>query len=488
MEMGKRAGKTEADSSCTDEEVQARERQLNQAIKDDLIGIDDLAQGLDDDSIIDEDGQDFEDNQPDSQEDSSSGDFMDEELPDKDAFSTEKIDSNDFLDDDDETNTYTNDRHYSQDPSDAPIASLDLNELYVRRLPPEIAPRSLSNFNHEITPTPELVKFTCSFLAPPPSLSKVPNNFFLQCYKKYRSNHGITGKENLPKTALTAPNEPPLLIWRWVRVQKIYLALNPEQRLTMRKIYKGFVNFLRLHGELFELSEDLMHVIAHDPQGILAPIVPTQKDFRFQQRVVLPSDFDDDTRSTAALIGEKARQKYQAILGNSQIPTLRKQLILLDPHNPLLNRDVWCDEVAQLLPNDRAIKKNTMLTKLPPILKAALGRHAKAHLVPHTNEYFTIFIDEGVSMIQKTKLYKTKELQLPLLSSDDSVEALRAAVPVGGATLLALQYLHLSKPAVKGLKEHFGGIYTAVKAHPQYFNICSSPTGKLADSLVTIIE
>ncbi|CCW60606.1 unnamed protein product [Phytomonas sp. EM1] len=482
---------TGAAQPCRDEKVQAREKKLHQALRDDLLGIDDLAQGLDDDSQESEEFEDLSGDLLGFEDDSLPGDPLEEEeMQDKEAISSKPKRRHHLLNnetaDGDKNNS---DTHHFQGPQDVPIASLNLNELYVRRLPPEIAPRSLSNFNNTTTPTPELVELVASFLAPPPSLAGERDNFFLRCQQKYRQGSttiGVKGKEG--SAALQVPSNPPPRLWRWVRIQGIYLALSPAQRQAIRSTYSGLVRFLRLHGELFEVSEDMLHVIAHDPQGVLAPIVPTQKHFRFQQRVVLPKSFDENTNATAALIGEEERQKYKAILGDSQIPATRRQLILLDPHNPLLHRDVLYDEISQLLPYNCAIKKSTMMQRLPPILKASLGKGAISHLISHPNDYFTVFEEDGVTMMQRKNLQPPTGSPSPGLSAEDSVEALRAAVPLCGATVFALTRLHLSKPAVEGLKRHFGSVYTAVKAYPQYFKISENPTGKRSEALVMIVE
>lgn len=85
------------------------------------------------------------------------------------------------------------------------------------------------------------------------------------------------------------------------------------------------------------MSNDFSYVIAHDPKGRISPFRPTQKLFTIAERVLLPDNFDNDRTVNAVMVNENARKKFQSVLGNSQIPTSRKQIILLDPDNALIN-------------------------------------------------------------------------------------------------------------------------------------------------------
>ncbi|AAZ10849.1 hypothetical protein, conserved [Trypanosoma brucei brucei TREU927] len=321
--------------------------------------------------------------------------------------------------------------------------------IYVRRLPKHIAPRSLSDYNVATTPEPELLQYLVAFLNPPPSL------------------HGNLMMKKVPPPLKFAEGKPPMP-WRWVPVQRIYASLSKEQKRLLRP-YKGLVHFMRLHGEVFELSDDLLHVIAHDPQGKIPPFVPTQTVFNSEDRVLLPPTLDDDENSKASLIGDTERNKFRSILGASQIPTDRRQLLLLDPQNPLLDHEVLCEEVSFFMP-DHPVSLHQLVARLPPILKAALSHRHRNNF--KSSKHLTVWSDGTRMMLQKSKL-GVPEAALQAeegLSVEDAVECIREVVPDEGIMVGHLQRM-LPSAAKRTLKEQFGGLHTALLGYPQYFYI-----------------
>lgn len=345
-------------------------------------------------------------------------------------------------------------------PSSEGEASLPtrLDILYVRRLPPNIAPRSLSNFDEQSTPLPRITQLAASFLGTPPSLRRTLNNFFARC----RILHG----------RITSDVERE--IWRWVPIQTIYGALTKEERQLLRP-FKGLTNFLRLHGSLFEVSSDLMHVISHDPAGTVSPFLPHQTIFSYEERVILPKtplSGGSSSEEVASLVGEHERDLFQRILGNSQIPTTRQQIALLDPENPLLNNDVLYEEVARLLP-DHPVAKRQVLARLPPILRAAVP--ARGMFNNNCSRHIAVFVEKGQTMIQRKALFDEQahvlQSSAPLMSKEEAVEQMRQSIPQGGVTLRALRKVYLPSDVTHALIQHYGSLMTAIEAFPQYFII-----------------
>ncbi|KAH9577297.1 hypothetical protein LSM04_002083 [Trypanosoma melophagium] len=341
--------------------------------------------------------------------------------------------------------------------------------LYLRRLPKRIAARSLSDYNSLTSPEPELLRYISSFLNPPPSLW---DNSSL----KQRGGEGGD---------VLFSRKPSTGQWRWVPVQRIYASLNKEQKRLLRP-YKGLVHFMRLHGEVFELSADFLHVIAHDPQGRIPPFVPTQTTFFSEDRVLLPSTLDDDKNSKASLIGDAERKKFEGILGASQIPTDRRQLILLDPLNPLLNHEILCEEVSFFMP-DHPVSIHQLMSRLPPILRAALSVRHKNNF--KTSKHLTVWIDNNRMMLQRSQLAlpesaKNDEEELPV---EDAIECIREVVPDEGVMISHLNRM-LPGIAKKTLKQHFGNVYNALLGYPQYFYIEKAEEGNRYNSVLYLVE
>eukprot|EP00796_Vickermania_ingenoplastis_P007254 gene7254-5101_t len=330
-------------------------------------------------------------------------------------------------------------------------ARLDI--LLVRRLPPFLAPRSLSNFNATHTPLPEITLLAASFLGPPPSLRKTLANFF----SKARMRHG--------RHTASLEGE----VWRWVPIRLLYDALSKEQKRELRP-YRGLTNYLRLHGELFEVSTDLMHVIAHDPNGVVSPFLPQQKTFAFEERVVLPERAE--AGGGATMVGERERKLFADILGESQIPTTRKQIALLDPENPILQHEIFYEEIARLLP-PHPVRKREVLQRLPPILRAAVP--VRGLFLNNCSKHIAVFFEAGETMVQRkdladpARIAGSKPGDPPAMSADAAIEEVRQNMPEGGATVKALRKMYIPSAAVGALIQHFGSIIRGLEAFPHYF-------------------
>lgn len=373
-----------------------------------------------------------------------------------------------------------------------------LDVLLVRRLPPHVAPRSLSNFNATITPLPEVTSLAASFLAPPPSLRHQLLNYFTASRQHHRRLHNAVA---------VVASSPTSDIWRWIPIQVIYKALSKLQKRQLRP-FRGLTNYLRLHGELFEVSLDLMHVIAHDPQGAVSPFLPHQKTFSFEERVVLPLDTAEEDAATedsrgegagftatggggACMIGEKERQRFNDLLGDSQIPTTRKQIALLDPENPVLNNDILYEEIARLLPR-HPVRKREVLAKLPPILRAAVP--TRGLFLHNCSPHIAVFYEKGETMIQRKEDFvassSSSHRLLPgaetTLTPEGAVEEVRQCIPDGGATIKALRLMYLSSEVVNALIQHYGSIIRGLEAFPQYFCVERREGMPASDSFVRL--
>lgn len=353
----------------------------------------------------------------------------------------------------------------TSDGSDLPPLMLDV--LQVRCLPPSLAPRSLSNFTALNSPYVDVVKLAASFLGCPPSLRGKKNLFSFS----RRNAHQIT------TTGMAVDPD----VWRWVPISVIYDALSRDQRQRLRR-FRGLTNFLRLHGQLFEVSADCMHVTSHDPAGTVSPFIPQQTTFSFEERVVLPSVEEDGRDDSATMVGEKERKSFADILGDSQIPTTRKQIALLDPHNPVLQNDVFYEEIARLLP-PHPVRKREVLLKLPPILRAAVP--AKGLFLNNCSRHIEVFYEGGETMVQRKELASLRTSE-PEISVEAAIEAMRQSIPDGGATVKALRRMHAPSNAISTLIKHFGSVRHGLEAFPQYFAVERREGLQGSDALVRL--
>ncbi|CAJ1992552.1 hypothetical protein conserved [Leishmania donovani] len=331
---------------------------------------------------------------------------------------------------------------------------LPLEEIYIRRLPPDVAPRSLSDLDETTSPDPDLLSIAASFLASPPSLqSPTADCFFRRCRRKRWR-------------VVNAVDE----VWRWVAVERLYAGFTVEQRSHLRERYRGLVGFLRYHGKVFELSGDLMYVIAHDPRGTVAPIPPMERAFRYAHRVVLPEDFDDNPDRSASLLGEAERKKFVRVLGEGAIPSFRRHLLLLDPDNPLMQHEVLYDEIANLLP-DHPVPYIEMMAKLPPVMRAALPQVLNLA----ASKRIDVYVEKGRTMIRKKTAAQpgaAPAASRPQTSVEEAIaELLQLPIGEDGISIKALVGMHLSVPAANTLSDHFGSVGRAVRMLPQYFEV-----------------
>lgn len=327
-----------------------------------------------------------------------------------------------------------------------------LDTLYVRRIPPHIAPRSLSNFDEATTPEPEIVRHVMRVMG--------------------RTLHTATneGASGGPSSTAT-----PFVLRRWISLARLYRTLSTQQRQHIQR-YRGLAHFLRLHGALFELSMDRSHVIVHDPSGRVAPLIPTQLSIRFEERVVLPANFDTDPSSQATYIGQELRGSFARFVGDFDLPRTRTQLALVDPLNPLMCAQVLDEELANILPS-RPIKMVSFLKNMPPVMRAALPM--RRGLV--SNAHYTVFQEKGQTMIARADVRagecsgqtKSSQENLPL-SAEEALQELLSVVPADGATVHALINMHLSNSVVEALITHFGSVYAAVHALPQHLEVESN--------------
>ncbi|RNF09427.1 uncharacterized protein Tco025E_06980 [Trypanosoma conorhini] len=470
-------------SHASDAERQRRDANITAALRDDLLGMDDILSGSAE--SMPAPPPEGADTEPGDTLNAAGEDEMNaaEGEQEGDLFTEHDVEEGACYDKDEERTTLKErGRDAAKKDAPSPIVSAadDENDgpyipsrydiLYVRRLPKRIAPRSLSDYNATNSPEPELLRHIASFLNPPPSLQGTKRLNLQLEEKSPAGNLFSSGSSSGP--------------WRWVPIQRIYASLNREQKRLLRPL-KGLVHFMRLHGEIFELSTDLLHVIAHDPEGQIPPFVPTQMVFHSEDRVLLPQTFDDDEKSKVSLIADSERTRFERILGASQIPTDRRQLLLLDPLNPLLHHEILCEEVSFFMP-DHPVSHIQLLTRLPPILKAALSVRHKNNF--RTSRHLTVWMDGSRMMLQKSQLAvpesaRAGEETIPV---EDAIEALREVIPDEGVLIGYLNRM-LPSAAKRTLKTHFGNIYNAVLGYPQYFYL-EKVEGSRANSTVFLVE
>lgn len=463
----------------------ARTARFHRAVEDDLIDVESILTGPEQGSAaasLPRDG----DNRSHGAVDNSSAAFASGEVKeghddDKASFLWDKeVDDHDHDNDDaDGGNGHLDtDRWDSNDLSASPRglraglpqgASVDgvtffglpLEDIYVRRLPPDIAARSLSDWDETTSPDVHLVALAARFLAPPPSVQcgGSSNNFFTQSARQYNSL------------------APLPTVWRWVPVERLYHGYTVEQRHYLRREYKGLVNFLRYHGKLFELSNDLLYVIAHDPEGQLAPIPFNERRFDSAERVVLPRTFDDNPAQSAALVGESERTLFSRITSEGRVPTCRRHLLLLDPNNPVLLPDVFHEDIASLLPN-YPVRLTHVIPRLPPVLRAAMPYRANFR----ASKVLETYSERGVTMLRKrvhgAKTSFLASATVPMSVEDAIAEVLQLPIGPEGVTVRALRFMHLSAAAVDTLCDHYGTLSRALDAYPQYFRIERQVIGK----------
>ncbi|KAK7200766.1 hypothetical protein NESM_000134800 [Novymonas esmeraldas] len=444
-----------------------RERAFRQAIADELIGMDSLVDGDDGDAT----GRDADgDGDGDGDSDGSRHNLVDG----RGEYGDEAEVSGDVTEEDGtrsasplSSHNARVSREFQSDTggSEMSAVGLPLEEIYVRRLPPHVAPRSLSDLDEITSPDRGLLVIAARLLAPPPTAAKGAasgDSFFHTCRPTLRKSDSTLAK-----------------VWRWVAVERLYEAFSVPQRRILRERYKGLVGFLRYHGKLFEVSSDFMFVIAHDPNGTLAPIPPFQRRFGFANRAVLPADFDDNPDRSASIIGDAERRQFVRSLGEGMVPTTRRHLLLMDPNNPLLDHDVLYDEIANLAP-EYPINAQALLAGLPPVMRAALPFSTTFRSCPRLEVF-----NDGSKLRVKRKTERSAsanaaaaKVVAPSMSIDEAVAELLQLPLNEEVSLQVLPSLGLSRAVKDKLSDHFGSLRRAFLMLPQYFETRHAGVGR----------
>lgn len=366
--------------------------------------------------------------------------------------------------------------------------SCKFDSLFVRVLPPYLAPRCLNDFDEATSPNIDLLQAVMI------QMSR-PNTFHGATASRLEDGDNHVRERRAQRQELTpfsvhrdgwqpgaAPKAPaaPTLhgVWRWVTVDTLYKNLSAEQKQCVKE-FKGLVIFLRLHGRLFEVSADKRYVIRHDTTGVLIPpLIPSQTVFLYEDRVVLPPSFHkepnalNDSSFVPQLLGDDLRDKYETVLCGAQFPTNRTQLLLLDPNNPILDSIAFVEEIAEFLP-DHPVSLQQLGTRLPPILRAAMPHHFKRVLT--TSPAVTVFQEGGRLMISKKKVAP----QVPrgstygdTMSMEEAIAAVRSLIQVGGTS--AGQIANVLSPGAKlTILKKYRVFSDFILANPQFFKIDS---------------
>ena len=378
--------------------------------------------------------------------------------------------------------------------------------LLVRRLPPHIAPRSLNNLDEKTTPHKALLDIVLSFLVHPHALhgssSTNPENL--------RASHAPYSVPRTPGGSMVDvfPPQPVTyggdrstlfglqletvnLAWRWRSIDDIYQQLSAEHKSALRS-FRGLVNFLRLHGSLVEVSADKRFVIRHDRAGrLIPPLIPTQTFFTYEDRIVVKPSTSPQTRGK--LIGDDVRNIYENVLQGAQFPTTRNQLMLLDPQNPVLDSVILSYEISQFLP-DHPVSMHSIGSRLPPILRAALGVHYQRVL--QKSPFLEFFKQGGSTMVVSLAKKNSKGITAAtesrggvkaVLTIEEVLAEARSLIPMSGIALGTLNR-ELSSGALGAIIKKYGNVQAFVSANPQFFKLESmemeGKNGELRRSLM----
>lgn len=333
----------------------------------------------------------------------------------------------------------------------------EFDNLLIRRLPSEIAPRSLCDLDLATSPDPKLLKVI---------MTHIPN-------KKLTIDKGIqrsAGQFVIPAAptlgASAMIDSDQVRKWRWISLETIYKSLTPEEKRALRP-FRGLANFIRLHGRVYEVSDDSRYVIAHDPTTV-PPLIPTLRFFHVEERMSLPIDFDSSTTPLEKVFENSATKRFERV-GDAQVPTTRLAFQLLDPNNPLLDAEILCEEIANFLP-DHPVRLFTLGARLPPLMKAAMPSHGARSL---QRSRFLTLVQHGQSIfVMKKSLGEVEnaDVHTTVASLEETLAAIKRFIPVTGIPKLSL-WIRLSFGPRNYIKRNYVNLTGFVLAFPKIFYV-----------------
>lgn len=336
-------------------------------------------------------------------------------------------------------------RTHQSEALDVPLLASPLDAILIRRLPPSIAPGALCDHDEASSPDAVLLRHILERVAAPKVVRVMP-----------------TSTQR-----------------RWVAIERLYQSIPPQERGRLRP-FRGLANFLRLHGRLLEVSGDARYVISHDPNGALPPLIPTQVLFCDGERTTLPAAWDEatslaDRRSGVEAFlrsGVEERLKYRKILGDSQIPTTRVQLRLLDPNNPLLQPTVFLEELADFLPGF-PVPWMALLKRLPLVMKAAMPQSLLKQA--QGSELLDLWRnDKGVLLVARKGVATRDAADANgLWSLSRAIQALEEAVESKGSVSIGSLHWCIPDGARKAILRESGSLEKLVESLPNRF-ICEA--------------
>ena len=224
----------------------------------------------------------------------------------------------------------------------------------------------------------------------------------------------------------------PLDVCRWKSIQSIYDTMTAEQKKLL-KPFHGLASFLRLHGRVFEVSEDKTHVVEHRV-GKVPPLLHLEDALGAINR--------------------------------------RSELLQLDPTNPYLNQNFVAQAIHDFLP-DHPVPVKVVLQRLPRLLCVALPSRKLSFFA--RSKLFSIWKSEpGVFVVQKSALGPPPDGYglLDTCSIEEAVNHLRSIIPPQGLKLTEVRSLLI--PAARNTIRRFGGTRKLIDAYPQFFSVDSS--------------
>ena len=343
---------------------------------------------------------------------------------------------------------------------DNPKAGLPegISDYFIRLRPSWLAPFCMSNFGLNNSPHPALAKAIIGIVGvaederkvTTPLTAAVNNLPYGGMNSRPRSvprgGSGLIPPAPAPPAKTTTQTvtvtAAPTQTRKWVTLEKIYETLPMNLRKEL-KAFRGLASFLRLHGRLFHVSRDKLHVIAHNPNQPPPLLVTTREG-------------DDITMKMKGLHST-----------GGKMPTTRTELMAMDPHNALLDPKNLCEEIHRMLP-DHPVSLQRLERRMPPLMRAALPNRPQNML--SRSPLFSVWAPSpGNYMLQKAELgpppegYGVRES----VGIEEALELIRQFVPPQGIPLISLR--NKIPPAARNTVRTIGGIDRFIASYPQYF-------------------
>ncbi len=331
-------------------------------------------------------------------------------------------------------------------------------QIWVRRRPAHLAPRCLGEHDVESSPAPTLARFLVDAIGDIERQQRAAAAAAAAAAASDSTSTSAAKSGSLGSggdAATSSAGEQADASPAWVPVQQLYTRLSAELRLSLRP-FTTLAKFLRLHGQAFCVSADLVRVALHRWDGASQAFATI------------------DT-----LLGEEEVGGMRMLADAPFKPRTRKQLSHLEPDHPYLNRAVLQQAVHDALPPDRAVLVSDVFRHLlPPEAWAALPTR-NPHSVLMSTPLLTVWKAHGADgrrhlMIQRGSLGAPPPgMGVGDCASREEVVAqlqqLLSHHPAGVSQRVL--YSSLRWDAVVGVRTHFRNLDACLKAYAQLFTV-----------------